>query len=246
MTEIPKSHYNKLLTGYLGTGLAILLIFLAVMVHQKSELQKDKNFYQRQSFSRKNDIDRLNQEVKDLKSQLSPFIASARQKFPEASDDRGLNLLFADIHKNHLNESNPVFEISNGRNISDYQRNRISNLLKYKPQLRVEIACPAGNPESYSLASQIYDIFDSAGWKDAGIRLTDPSMPFQETGIEFREKPPEKLQQAMLPLLDALECKREVVLNVDLPENSMRILVGTKEGPVDENIQGALHVQRDR
>jgi len=212
----------------LCVALALLVIALGILSHKTSQLEKEKDYFQRESFARKNEIDRLSQENKHLNTRLSPFLSNRPEKVshaPESGQQKG------QISKTHQDPILPEQQnqmISIPREISLYHRNHISSLLKYKTRLNLEIACNAEDPEAFSLAKQIHEIFSAAGWQAGAIKLLDPSIPLKKTFIELSENPPADMEHAMLPLLDVLGCKREAVLSFSLPENSMRIIVGSR------------------
>ncbi|MBU4317749.1 MAG: hypothetical protein KKF30_10805 [Proteobacteria bacterium] len=219
---------NHNLVPTLCVALALLVIALGILSHKTRELEKDKDYFRRESFARKNEIDRLDQENKALNARLSAFHTNEPIKGSPATGGQQTKIPTSKTHQKPMPLEHQSQRISTPRDISPYHRNHICSLLKYKTRLNLEIACNAEDPEAYSLAKQIHEIFSAAGWQAGDIKLLDPSIPLKKTTIELSQRPPADIEHAMLPLLDVLGCKREAVLSFNLPENSMRIIVGSR------------------
>ena len=220
----PKSGLQNVLI----TGLIFLVGTVILAVYQNFELAEINNSLRRESFLKKQEVTRLKKEIDDLNLKMRPFFARADHIFPEAAPDSRLNLLVARLDE-ATGGSNPQIPAAvHDRTISKFNRLYISNRLKSIEPYHVGLECDVNDPEACSLATQIKAIFETAGWQSGHIDKKPFHSPAKEMTIEFSDQPPKTLQEALLPLYDHFGYRREGILNPDLPEKSMRIIVGSR------------------
>ena len=160
--------------------------------------------------------------------QLAPFLAAANQKFPDKPQDKRLELLLARLDQAIGSVEDAARKISPERTIDMKIKNILTTNLKSVPPLNVELHSVLGDTEGFSLATEIKTIFEQSGWKVNGVSQSVFTTPMKHLILEFGEKPSEELQLALGPLFDALGYRRKAVLNDKLPQDKLKIIVGSK------------------
>ncbi|MFA5165112.1 MAG: hypothetical protein WC481_06070 [Candidatus Omnitrophota bacterium] len=160
--------------------------------------------------------------------QLAPFLAAANQGFPNIDPEKRLELLLSKLNDAVINVQDAARRISSERNISaDLKCTLIENLKKIQP-LEVNVVSIIGDAETYSLAVQIKDIFEEAGWKVEGVDQATYTVPPKHLVLVFGKKATPELERAITPLVDSFGYQRKAVLDDMIGENAMRIIVGSK------------------
>ena len=221
--EYIRKNLGKILCG---AFMALLLILMFGTYLEKAKLKQYSELLQQQKFKYKKQIQKLEKERDELHAKLAPFLARADYGFPEAPSEDRLNLLIMKMDETNFAEKVDKPIIDTDRVISKENRFYISNGLKFLPKLELEITYPDDDPESHRLAAQIQGIFEAADWPAIKVYPSNFSTPVQKMTVEFGEKPDYILQRALLPLFDSLGYSREAFLNVNLPKNTMKIIVG--------------------
>ena len=110
---------------------------------------------------------------------------------------------------------------------SRLKQSLITNLKSEAP-LDVEITCVLGDTEGFSLASQLKDVFEQAGWKVNGVNQAVFTVPIKHLVLTFGNEPSPQIQRTLAPLFDSLGYPREAGVNKQLGENLLKIVVGSK------------------
>jgi hypothetical protein len=212
----------------MGAFIFILIVLLAGAMLQKYRITQYGDTLEREIYRYKKENKALTEERDTLSAHLAPFIARADLKYPDASHEERLNLLIMEMDEITITVEGEKHNLITDRVIAEKDRLYIANALRPIAPFQLEIAYVADDPEAYRLAMQIKGIFESARWKVAGVSSLAMKPPLAHLVIEFREKPTKMMQNALLPLYDCLGYKREAFIKTDLPEDGMRIIVGSK------------------
>ena len=221
--EFIKEHWLKILSVVI---ILILTIMLFGTYLEKNKLRQFSEIVQQEKFRYKKRIQHLEKERDALCAKLEPFIARADYGFPDAPPEDRLKLLIMKMDETNLKLEAENRAIAADRVISAENKFYITNSLKHIPKLNLEITYPADDPESCRLANQIKGIFDAAGWDTKSFYPTKFATPVHKMVVEFGDNPSNLLQKALLPLFDSLGYTREAFLNIDLPKDRMKIIVG--------------------
>jgi len=151
------------------SGLALIIVTLITIAHQRSELNQDNKNLKKEISKRKEEISNLKRERDKFEIQLTPFLARADQRFPEAPPDQRLELLIKKMDEVISNVQDAARKISPERVIPQQIIQKVAKGLELLPQLNVEVTCILGDTESFALATQIKSIFEMAGWKAHGV-----------------------------------------------------------------------------
>ena len=151
------------------SGLALIIVTLITIAHQRSELKQDNKDFTKQVPELKEEIGDLKRERDKFKIQLAPFLAAADQKFPDAPPDQRLDLLIKKMDEVINTVQDAARKISPERVIPQHIILNIAKSLENQPKLSVEVTCILGDTESLALATQIKSIFQMAGWKVHGV-----------------------------------------------------------------------------
>ena len=92
--------------------------------------------------------------------------------------------------------------------------------LKAIPALDVEIMCVMSDTEGFSLALQLKDLFEQAGWKVHGVNQGLFIKPIKHLVFTFGKEPSLELQRTLIPLFDSFGYKRKASIDKKLKENS--------------------------
>ena len=160
--------------------------------------------------------------------QLAPFLAAAERRFPDTPADKRLELLIAKLDKAITDVQSAAQKVSPERRIDPHLKQSLVVNLKSISPLDVEITCVLGDTEGFSLASQIKDVFEQAGWKVNGVSQAVFTTPIKHLVLSFGKEPSRDLQRTLAPLFDSLGYPREASLNKQLEGNSLKIVVGSK------------------
>lgn len=160
--------------------------------------------------------------------QLAPFLAVAERRFPNSPENERLDLLLPKLDKAINDVQRAARKVLPERTIDPKLKTSIVSNLKAIPALDVEIMCVMGNTESFSLASQLKDLFEQAGWKVHGVNQGVFAKPIKHLVLNFGKEPSLELQQTLALLFDNFGYPRKAGLDKKLKENSMKIIVGAK------------------
>lgn len=210
------------------SGIALIIVTLITIAHQRSELKQDNKNLKTQVSELKEENSDLKRERDKFETQLSPFLAAADQKFPDAPPDQRLDLLIKKMDEVISTVQDAARKISPERLIPQHIIKNIAKSLEHLPQLNVGVTCILGDTESFSLATQIKSIFEMAGWKVHGVNQSVFTSPVKHLILEFGKKPSKDIQRALSPLFDFLGYKKVASLNKKLPVDNMKIIIGSK------------------
>ena len=159
---------------------------------------------------------------------LAPFLAAADHRFPDSPADKRLDLLLARLEKAITDVQSAARKVSPERSLDPRLRQSLIDNLKSVAPLDVEVTCVLGDTEGFSLASQIKDVFEQAGWKVNGVNQAVFTAPVKHLVLTFGKEPSREIQRTLAPLFDSLAYAREAGLDKELGENSLKIVVGSK------------------
>ena len=160
--------------------------------------------------------------------QLAPFLAAAERRFPDTPADKRLDLLLARLDKAITDVQSAARKVSPERSLDPRLKQSLLSRLKSLSPLKVEITCVLGDTEGFSLASQLKDVFEQAGWKVNGVNQAVFTVPIKHLVLTFGKEPSREIQATLAPLFDSLGYPREAGLNKELGEDSLKIVVGSK------------------
>ena len=160
--------------------------------------------------------------------QLAPFLAAAERRFPDTPADKRLDLLLARLDKAITDVQSAARKVSPERSLDPRLKQSLISRLKSLSPLKVEITCVLGDTEVFSLASQLEDVFEQAGWKVNGVNQAVFTVPIKHLVLTFGKEPSREIQATLAPLFDSLGYPREAGLNKELGEDSLKIVVGSK------------------
>jgi len=160
--------------------------------------------------------------------QLAPFLAAAELRFPDSPENEKLDLLLLRLDKAINDVQKAAQKISPERTINPKLKISLLSNLKAIPALDVEIMCVMSDAEGFSLASQLKEVFEQAGWEVHGVNQGVFTKPIKHLVLNFGKEPSQELKRTLAPLLDSFGYPRKVGLDKKLKENSMKIIVGGK------------------
>lgn len=160
--------------------------------------------------------------------QLAPFLAVADSRFPDSPADERLDLLLVRLDKAITDVQSAARKVSPERSLDSGMKQSLVASLKSVTPLDVELTCVLGDTEGFSLASQIKEVFEQAGWKVDGVNQAIFTVPVKHLVLTFGKEPSPEIQRTLAPLFDSLGYPREAGLNKQLGDNSLKIVVGTK------------------
>ena len=162
--------------------------------------------------------------------QLSPFLAVAELGFPDSPADKRLDLLLSKLDKAIVDIQSTTRGLLLERSLDSHLKQALIAKLKAIAPLDVKVSCILGDQEALSFATQLYNVFEQAGWKtvDGSVTLAVYLEPTKYLAISSGKEPSLQLQQAFAPLFDSLGYQRDVVVNKELAENLLEIIVGSK------------------
>lgn len=172
--------------------------------------------------------DEAERECDKAELQLAPFLAAADRRFPDSPADKRLDLLLSRLDKAITDVQSAARMVSPERSFDPHHRQSLVDNLKSVTPLEVEITCVLGDTEGFSLASQIKEVFEQAGWKVNGVNQAVFSVPVKHLVLTFGKDPSREVQRALAPLFDNFGYPREASLSKDLGERSLKIVVGSK------------------
>lgn len=205
-----------LLVIILPTGFTLYLKFVVVpkLKDQLGALQTAKDEAQR--------------ERDKAQLQLAPFLAVANRRFPDSPADKRLELLLSKLEQAITDVQSAARMVSPEHSLDPRLRQSLIDNLKSVPPLDVEITCVLGDTESLSLASQLKDVFEQAGWNVHGVNQSIFKVPVKHLVLMFGKEPSREILRTLAPIFDSFGYPRKAGLNKEIGENTLKIVVGSK------------------
>jgi hypothetical protein len=172
--------------------------------------------------------DEAKRERDKAELKLAPFLAAADRRFPDSPADKRLDLLLSRLDKAITDVQSAARMVSPERSLDPRLKQALIDNLKSVAPLDVEITCVLGDTEGLSLASQLKDVFEQAGWKVNGVNQAVFTAPVKHLVLTFGKEPSREIQRTLVPLFDSFGYPRETGLNKEIGESSLKIVVGSK------------------
>jgi hypothetical protein len=170
---------------------------------------------------RQNDIQIVREQNDSLKIMLAEF-NKQQEEF----------IIISELSANEISKSRAILEdISNksfSRGISEIDKIRMVKLLQQHTGSNIRVTSLMGDTESHQFATQLKEVFESAGWNVDGISQALYTNPV--IGIKIRVKSqnyPKRVKEIVLAL-NELRLKHEGILDEKLNFDDIELIVGAK------------------
>jgi mannitol-specific phosphotransferase system IIBC component len=142
------------------------------------------------------------------------------------------------MHQNHKS-SERVFELENElnkvypRKLSDEQKDKLINVLSFKSEFQIGIACRALDRESYKYAEQFVEVFEKANWQVLPINQTYLDDTETDLVMVITDKRQLETADKIMMILNnsGISCKSAAIREKsasDIKPNTIYLFVGSK------------------